>query len=74
VTEVDTAGFEEESAMTSMDRLWLNGFTTASEALANDRLAIEEVRQALEEDPISNPWLASWKAGLEAGMRACFGQ
>jgi hypothetical protein len=61
--------------MTSTDRLWLNGFTTASEALANDRLAIEEVRQALEDEPSSDhPWLAPWKAGLEAGMRACFGQ
>lgn len=61
--------------MSSMDRLWLNGFTTASEALAHDALAIEEVRQALEDDTISNhSWLAPWKAGLEVGMRACFGE
>jgi hypothetical protein len=45
-----------------------------SEVLTNDRLAIEEVRQALEEDVVSNQaWLAPWKAGLDAGIRACFG-
>jgi hypothetical protein len=60
--------------MTTTDRLWLNGFTTMSEVLANDRLAIEEVRQALEEDVVPGQgWLAPWKAGLEAGIRACFG-
>ena len=60
--------------MTSRDRLWLNGFTTMSEVLANDRLAVEEVRQALEDHLVSNePWLAPWKAGLDAGIRACFG-
>jgi hypothetical protein len=60
--------------MTATDRLWLNGFTTMSEVLANDRLAVEEVRQALEDDILSNQaWLAPWKAGLEAGIRACFG-
>jgi hypothetical protein len=60
--------------MTATDRLWLNGFTTMSEVLANDRLAVEEVRQALEEDILSNQaWLGPWKSGLEAGIRACFG-
>jgi hypothetical protein len=60
--------------MTSTERLWLNGFTTMSEVLANDRLAIEEMRQALEEQAVSDqPWLAPWMAGLDAGVRACFG-
>lgn len=60
--------------MTSTEKLWLNGFATMSEVLTNDRLAIEEVRQALEEDALSNQaWLAPWKAGLDAGIRACFG-
>jgi len=60
--------------MSSTERLWLNGFTTMSEVLASDRLAIEEVRQALEEDRVTDqPWLAPWKAGLDAGIRACFG-
>ncbi len=60
--------------MTATDRLWLNGFTTASEMLANDRLAIEEVRQALEDDAVPDKgWLASWWAGVEAGIRASFG-
>ncbi len=60
--------------MTATDRMWLNGFTTASEMLANDLLAIEEVRQALEEDAaLDKGWLAPWWAGVEAGIRACFG-
>lgn len=61
--------------MTWMDRLWLNGFTTASEMLANDSLAIEEVREAFEdEDGVPNrPWLAPWMAGLDAGVRASYG-
>lgn len=60
--------------MTSTEKLWLNGFATMSEVLTNDRLAIEEVRQALEEDVASAPpWLAPWVAGLDAGIRACFG-
>lgn len=61
--------------MTSTQRLWLNGFTTMSEVLANDRLAVEEVRQALENDAVlkDQDWLAPWKAGLEAGIRAGFG-
>ena len=60
--------------MTSTDRLWLNGFRTVSEALANDELAIEELRQELEEDPASDDaWLAPWKAGVDAGLRASFG-
>lgn len=61
--------------MTSTERLWLNGFTTMSEVLANDRLAIEEVRQAFEENQVSDlSWLAPWRAGLDAGLRACFGE
>jgi hypothetical protein len=61
--------------MSVTERLWLNGFTTMSEVLANDRLALEEVRQALEDDVDSDqPWLAPWRAGLEAGIRACFGE
>jgi hypothetical protein len=60
--------------MTRTERLWLNGFATMCEVLASDRLAIEEVRQALEEDPVSSQaWLAPWMAGLDAGIRACFG-
>ena len=60
--------------MSSNERLWLSGFTTVSEVLADDRLAIEEVRQVLEEDPLSDqPWLASWTAGFDAGLRAAFG-
>jgi hypothetical protein len=77
--------------MSTTDRLWLNGFTTASELLHNDRLAIEEVREALEEDvdageswlvrPVprdrlaaEKTWMAPWRAGLQAGIRACFGE
>ncbi len=61
--------------MTATDRLWLNGFTTASEMLANDQLAIEEVRQALDEDSVLDKgWLAAWCAGVEAGIRSCFGE
>ena len=60
--------------MTWTERLWLNGFTTMSEVLANDKLAIEEVRQALEEDVASDQsWVAPWMAGVDAGIRACFG-
>jgi len=61
--------------MTATDRLWLNGFTTVSEMLASDRLAIDEVRQALEEEAFLDAgWLAPWRAGLDAGIRACFGE
>lgn len=61
--------------MTATDRLWLNGFRTVSEMLGNDRLAIEEVREVLEEDGARDQrWLAPWRAGLEAGIRACFGE
>ena len=61
--------------MTAGDRLWLNGFATMSEVLANDWLALEEVRQALEDDEgLDEPWSAPWRAGLEAGIRACFGE
>jgi hypothetical protein len=64
----------EERAMTSAERLWLSGFTTMSEVLANDRLAIEEVRQAFEEDHGQDQsWLAPWREGLDAGIKACFG-
>ena len=61
--------------MTGMERLWLNGFTTASEMLANDSLAIEEVRDAFEEeDRVStHQWLAPWMEGLDAGVRASYG-
>src|SRR5512135_2744572 len=47
-------GLTKEEKMTATDRLWLNGFTTMSEVLANDRLALEEVRQALEDDSRSD--------------------
>lgn len=61
--------------MSATDRLWLNGFTTASELLANDRLAVEEVRQTLEEESVlDQAWLAPWKEGLEAGIAASFGE
>ena len=61
--------------MTAYDRLWLNGFRTMSEVLAEDSLAIAEVRQALEEDHASDQtWLAPWKAGLDAGIEASFGK
>ena len=60
--------------MSVTERLFLNGFTSVSEMLANDRLAIEEVRQALEEEPTpEHGWLAPWIEGVEAGIRACFG-
>lgn len=60
--------------MTSNERLWLSGFTTVSEVLAYDKLAIEEVREALEGDLFSNQlWLAPWKSGFHAGIRASFG-
>jgi hypothetical protein len=63
-----------EGVMTATQRLWLNGFATMSEVLANDRLALEEVRQALEDEVgIDEPWFKPWRAGLEAGIRACFG-
>ena len=60
--------------MSSEQRLWLNGFATMSLALAQDELAIEEVKQALEEDLDSGRrWMAPWLAGLNAGIRASFG-
>lgn len=60
--------------MSVTERLFLSGFTTVSEVLANDRLAIEEVRQVLEGEPdLNQSWLAPWKDGLEAGLRACYG-
>ena len=60
--------------MTSNEKLWLSGFTTVSEVLADDRLAIEEVRQVLEDDvSLDQPWLAPWRAGFDAGVRAGFG-
>jgi hypothetical protein len=60
--------------MTATEKLWLNGFATMSGVLAKDELALEEVRQALEDDDGGDePWLAPWKRGLEAGIRACFG-
>jgi hypothetical protein len=60
--------------MTSQERLWLNGFTTVGQALAHDRLAIEEVRQALEDDnSLDGAWLAPWRAGFEAAILVSFG-
>lgn len=60
--------------MSATDRLWLNGFTTASELLASDRLAVEEVRLVLEEESVQDKaWLAPWMEGLEAGIAASFG-
>ena len=53
--------------MTSTQRLWLNGFTTMSEVLANDRLAVEEVRQALENDAVFGPGLARALEGRPRG-------
>ena len=65
---------EEGGDMTHEDRLWLSGFTTVSQVLAHDRLAIEEVRQALDEDLISDEaWLLPWRAGFNAGVRVSFG-
>jgi hypothetical protein len=68
-------GRREEEAMTRTETLWLNGFRTASEMLANDTFAIEEVRQVLEgEESVCPPsWLTAWTAGLDAGVRASFG-
>ena len=61
--------------MSVSDRLWLSGFSTVSELLSNDRLAVEEVHQALEGDAVLDErWLAPWWAGLDAGIRACFGE
>jgi hypothetical protein len=60
--------------MTSEARLWLNGFATVSLVFARDRLAMEEVREALEDDAGSDEgWMAPWRAGLEAGVRASVG-
>lgn len=60
--------------MTHQDRLWLSGFTTVSQVLSYDRLAIEEVRQELDGELASDqPWLAPWKAGFNAGVRVSFG-
>ena len=60
--------------MTSKERLWLSGFATVSQVLAHDRLAIEEVRELLEGELVSDQiWLAPWTAGLNAGIRASFG-
>lgn len=60
--------------MTQEDRLWLSGYTTASEVLAHDDLAIEEFRQTLERDLVSEEaWLLPWKAGFNAGLRVGFG-
>jgi hypothetical protein len=60
--------------MTQQDRLWLGGFTTVSQVLAHDRLAIAEVQEALDGDLVSDQlWMAPWKAGFNAGIRASFG-
>jgi hypothetical protein len=43
--------------------------------VVNGVAAFSEVRQALEDDLISNgQWLAPWAAGLDAGIRASFGR
>jgi hypothetical protein len=66
--------YRREQAMSVTERLFLNGFTTVSEMLANDRLAFEEVRQVLEVEPTPDQsWLAPRREGLEAGIGACFG-
>jgi hypothetical protein len=63
-----------EVVMSTTDRLWVNGFITASELLAGDRLALEEMRQAFEDEPGSDrSWDATWRSGLEAGLAASFG-
>jgi hypothetical protein len=60
--------------MTAQERLWLNGFTTVGQAFAHERLALEEVRQALEEQLApEEPWMAPWQEGFRAGVRAGFG-
>jgi len=60
--------------MSFEQRLWLNGFATMSLALGQDELAIEEVKQALEDDlTTGRRRMASWMAGLDAGIRASFG-
>jgi hypothetical protein len=60
--------------MSANERLWLNGFATASQVLSQDRLALEEVQQELEDRAAADQrWLAPWKAGFNAGIRACFG-
>jgi hypothetical protein len=59
--------------MTQQDRLWLSGFTAVSELLEQDRLAIEEVRQVLEDQSSDERWLAPWKAGFDAGVLVGYG-
>jgi hypothetical protein len=60
--------------MTAQERLWVNGFTTVGQAFAQDRLALEEVRQALEEQLApEEAWMAPWQDGFRAGVRAGFG-
>jgi len=60
--------------MTQQDKLCLSGFTTVSQVLAHDRLAIAEVQQALDGDFVRDQlWLAPWKAGFNAGIRVSFG-
>jgi hypothetical protein len=61
--------------MTWNDRLWLNGFSTMSKVLENERLAMAELRQALDDDRLGPPSpLDAWRQGLDAGVRACFGE
>jgi hypothetical protein len=60
--------------MAGKDRLWLSGFATVRQVLEHDRLGIEELLLALEGDLVSDEArLAPWKAGFNAGIRACFG-
>ena len=49
--------------MTQQDRLWLSGFTTVSQVLAHDRLAIAEVQQALDGGLRQGPALAGTVEG-----------
>jgi hypothetical protein len=61
--------------MNSEQKLWLNGFATMSLVLAQDVLAIEEVKQALEDQPtLDQRWIAPWLAGLDAALRVSFGR
>jgi hypothetical protein len=60
--------------MAVKEKLWLSGFATVSQVLAYDKLALEELRQALAGDFVSDQVrLAPWKAGFNAGIRASFG-
>lgn len=56
--------------MASKETLWLSGFAPVSQVLAYDRVAIEQVRQALEGDLVSDRvWLAPWEGRLRGHPR-----